>query len=301
VAELPESICLADGVIIRVNGCPAQGTRHEVFFGVLDDTGERVVVKIERVVGSLQVERRALNWLTAECGSVPRLIAASTVIRHGRRAVCLVTEHADGVPPTTRSGWDRMGRALARLVEIPSCGSQLAVLDPRTFGERHAERVRELGERLEPLAATVDDWTQLCSATVPGAAELVITHGDPGPGNYLDDRAAGTLIDWEAAQIAPLGLDLARSTFIALLGAGPVGYAARDHQGRARAVAGGYFAQLGKRWNPTPQHLRWWLTVAGIQFVHRRWQRAGRPGVAPWANAVDTLNAALTGRTSPWH
>ena len=47
-----------------------------------------------------------------------------------------------------------MGGALARLVDIPSYGSELSVLDPPAFGDRYAERIRELGERLEPLAAS---------------------------------------------------------------------------------------------------------------------------------------------------
>lgn len=297
--DATESIYLADGLVIRVDGRPAQGTRHEVLFGVLQRTGERVAVKMERIPGSLEVERRALSWLTAQRGPAPRLITASTVISRGRHAACLVTARADGAAPTTRSSWERMGHSLARLVNIPFCGCDLTVLDPPTFGDRHAQRIRQLGVRLEMLAETVEDWTQLCSPTIPGATDLVITHGDPGPGNYLDDNEAGTLIDWEAAQIAPLGLDLARATFIALVGAGPAGYLARDHHQRARAVAHGYLTQLGKRWLPTPEQLRWWLTVAGIQFVHRRWQRAGQPGVAPWTDAIDTLRAALTAPPNP--
>lgn len=296
----PESICLADGLDIRADGRPAQGTRHEVLFGVLQRTGERVAVKIERIPGSLEVEHRTLSWLTAQQGPAPRLITASTVISRGRPATCLVTTRADGAAPTTRSGWERMGRALARLADLPLGGCGLTVVDPPTFGERHAQRIRQLGLRLEMLAGAVEDWTQLSSPTIPGATVLVITHGDPGPGNYLDDNAAGTLIDWEGAQIAPLGLDLARATFIALLGAGPAGYLPRDHHQRARAVAHGYLGQLGKRWRPTREHLRWWLTVAGIQFVHRRWQRAGQPGVGPWTDAIDTLRAALTAPTTPW-
>lgn len=56
-----------------------------------------------------------------------------------------------------------------------------------------------------------------------------MTHGDPGPGNFLDDGADGTLVDWEDAVVAPRGLDLGRASFIALLGSGPKGFVARDH------------------------------------------------------------------------
>ncbi|HJS92895.1 MAG TPA: aminoglycoside phosphotransferase family protein [Solirubrobacteraceae bacterium] len=269
-----------------------------VLFGVLERTGEAVAVKIERIAGSLEVERRALRWLTGQRGPAPRLIAAS--IAPCRDAACLVTARADGAAPTTTAGWERMGHALARLIDIPHDGCDLTALDPATFGDRHVQRIGELGALLDVLAETVEEWTALCSPTIPGADELVITHGDPGPGNYLDDNATGTLLDWEDAHIAPLGLDLARAAFIALLGAGPAGYLARDHQQRARAVARGYLAQVGERWRPTHEELRWWLAAAGVQFVHRRWQRAGQPGVAPWTDAVDTLRAALTASTNPW-
>src|SRR5581483_11441186 len=94
-----ESIILDGGMVIRVDGRPAQGTRHEVLFGVLRDTGERVVVKMERIPGALDVEHRALSWLTTQRGPAPRLIAASSVLPHGRRAACLVTQRAAGAAP----------------------------------------------------------------------------------------------------------------------------------------------------------------------------------------------------------
>ena len=89
--------------------------------------------------------------------------------------------------------------------------------------------MRDLGNVLsEPLNGVVD-WERLMCGPVPAAAPLVLTHGDPCPGNFLDDGRRGALIDWEEAQIAPRGLDLARAMFIALLGVGPSGYRGRDH------------------------------------------------------------------------
>ena len=87
-----------------------------------------------------------------------------------------------------------------------------------------------------------------------------------------------------------------RPTFIALLGAGPVGYVVRDQQARAQAVTRGYLEQLGGDWRPTRDELRWWLTVAGVQFIHRRWERTGQPGVSPWQETADILAAALNTR-----
>jgi hypothetical protein len=129
------------------------------------------------------------------------------------------------------------------------------------------------------------------------------TQGGPAPRL----RAAGTRVsdlgerlapldrsvtDWEEVQIAPRGLDLARLVFIALLGAGPSRYLARDHRSRADAAVDGYLSTLRNPWQPSRDESRWWMTVAGIQFVHRRWQLAGQP--APWEQAADVLCSALT-------
>ena len=47
-------------------------------------------------------------------------------------------------------------------------------------------------------------------------------------------------------------------------------------------------------WAPDADELTWWLTVAGVQFAHRRrLERAGEPGVLPWLDAVDVLDGAL--------
>jgi thiamine kinase-like enzyme len=120
----------------------------------------------------------------------------------------------------------------------------------------------------------------------------VVTHGDPGPGNFLDDWGTGSIVDWEDAQVAPRGLDLARLVFIAMLGAGPDGYLGREHDERARAVAAAYLEALADSWRPTRQERRWWLTAAGVQFIHRRWELDGRP--APWQDAERVLRACLS-------
>jgi aminoglycoside phosphotransferase (APT) family kinase protein len=208
------------------------------------------------------------------------------------RAACLVIERRPGSPPATTDGWRRMGRAYARLSAFGHPTGTLTTLDPIMFGRRHAQRVSDLGDRLAPVAASIPDWERLVAPEVPGSPPLVITHGDPGPGNFLDDGDGGTIIDWEEAHIAPRGLDLARLVFIALLGAGPSGYVAREHRARASAALDGYLGAQRDCWQPSREESRWWTTVAGIQFVHRRWKRRGRP--ASWEDAADVLRRALT-------
>ncbi len=292
---------LDDGRLIRVTGRPVQGTRHEVLFGVVEATGEKVAVKLERISGSLACEKQALSWLTAKHGPSPRLLGATGARYNTERVYCLVTDRAPGNTPITAQAWVRMGRAIAGLTRIDWDGSGLAVLDAFEFGHAHRRRINELDEALSEIRATVEDWEQLSSWRVPRCSStLVFTHGDPGPGNYLDDGAStGVLIDWEDAHVAPIGLDLARAIFIALLGAGPSGYVAQDQEEHAEAVTRGYLDQLKGQWQPTRDELRWWVTVAGIQFIHRRYQHGGEPGVSPWQEAAHMLSVALTAPSRP--
>jgi aminoglycoside phosphotransferase (APT) family kinase protein len=291
IPRVNERLVIEDGPTVQLQDRRAQGTRHDVLFGVLSDTGEPVVVKLERIPGVLERERAALAWLGREHGPVPRVVAAGTVVLKGERVACLVTERCSGSQPTTTEGWWRMGRAHARLGDLQHPTSGLPILDPTTFGRQHAQRVSDLGNRLARLVGSIPDWKHLVSPELPVSAPLVITHGDPGPGNYLDDDDQGTLIDWEQAHIAPRGLDLARLVFIALLGAGPIGYVARDHRSRAEGAVKGYLSATSDGWQPTREESRWWTTVAGIQFVYHRWKLSGTP--APWEDALKVLQAAL--------
>jgi aminoglycoside phosphotransferase (APT) family kinase protein len=284
-------ILIDDGPSVRVQGRPAQGTRHEVVFGVLRGSEEPVVVKLERIPGALGREQEALRQIAANGGPVPRLVAAGAALVDGKRVACLVTERRPGEPPTTDDGWRRMGRALARLGGPITSTSHLPLIDHTAFGRQHAQRLGDLGDRLAPVASAIPDWELLTSPEVPRPSPLVVTHGDPGPGNFLDDGQDGTLIDWEEAHVAPRGLDLARLVFIALLGAGPSGFQARDHRSRARSVIDGYLGAFDSTWRPSVPDVRWWTAVAGIQFVHRRWQLGGQP--APWEEAANVLQAVL--------
>jgi len=238
---------LADGTTIRDLRRPPQGMRHRVLFGVEERSGREVAAKIELIPGALEPERLTLEWLTSQGGPAPRLLAAGLLAQAGEHpgALCLVTERVAGTAPTSAEGWARLGVALARLSRVPWEGSGLPVLDHAEFLRLHERRVEELGE------AMGSDFR----ATLPAPprayvdSPLTLSHGDPGPGNFLDDGAEGSIIDWEDAVVAPLGLDLGRARFIALLGAGPEGYAARDQATRAAAVTAGFLDESRRRRN----------------------------------------------------
>jgi aminoglycoside phosphotransferase (APT) family kinase protein len=286
---------LADGTTIGDLTRPPQGMRHRVLFGVEESSGLEVAAKIELIPGALEPERRALEWLTSQRGPAPRLLASGPLEDLGEHpgALCLVTERVAGTAPTSTDGWRRLGGALARLARVPWEGSDLPTLDHPEFLRLHERRVDDLGQALgRDLGAGLP--------AVPHAfsrSPLTLTHGDPGPGNFLDDGAAGTIIDWEDVVVAPRGLDLGRARFIALLGAGPEGYVADEHEPRARAVTAGFLAEADDR-PPVADERDWWLSVAGVQFAHRRLERAGEPGVLPWLDALTVLEAALARRPS---
>jgi hypothetical protein len=281
---------LADGTTIGDIRRPPQGMRHRVLFGVEESSGREVAAKIELIGGALEPERRALEWLTARGGPAPRLLASGPLEDSGEHpgALCLVSERVAGTAPTSAAGWERLGGALARLALVPWEGSGLPALDHDEFLGLHERRVREVGEALgRDLGAALPAVPVAYADSPP-----VLAHGDPGPGNFLDDGGAGTIIDWEDAVVAPRGLDLGRATFIALLGAGPEGYVADEREGRARAVAAGLLAEADDS-APGEDELTWWLGVAGVQFAHRRLERVGEPGVLLWLDAVTVLEAAL--------
>jgi Ser/Thr protein kinase RdoA (MazF antagonist) len=175
---------------------------------------------------------------------------------------------------------------------VPWNGSGLAVEDHRSFLSTHEAR-------LDDLAAALGSDLRQGLPAVPASypdAPLVSTHGDPGPGNYLDDGNSGTLIDWEDARVAPRGLDLGRAAFIALLGSGPEGYVAEDQAERARSLVDGYLAATDD-WSAGADELAWWPSVAGVQFAQRRLERAGEPGALPWRDPSpsSTLRSPVSG------
>ncbi|HEX3359399.1 MAG TPA: aminoglycoside phosphotransferase family protein [Solirubrobacterales bacterium] len=268
---------------------PLQGMRHRILFGIEASSGREVAAKIELIAGALAPELRALKWLTEQDGPAPRLLAAGTLDDSGEYpgAVCLVVPRVAGERPTTLESWNRLGRALARLSLIPWGGSGLTTLDHDAFRDLHERRVADLGEALgRDLGASLPPLPRAYASS-----PMTVTHGDPGPGNFLDDGAAGTLIDWEDAVVAPRGLDLGRARFIALLGVGPEGWVAEEPAARADAVTAGFLGEVESQ--PDEDDLAWWLAVAGVQFAHRRLERAGALGVLPWLDAVTALESAL--------
>ncbi|HEY0278856.1 MAG TPA: aminoglycoside phosphotransferase family protein [Solirubrobacterales bacterium] len=308
---------LTDGTTVTDLVEPPQGIRHRLLFGVEQRSGREVAVKVELIDGALADERRALEWLTEQDAPAPRLRAACRLDDSGEHpgAACLIVDRVAGGPTSSLAAWGRLGRALARLAEVPWEGSGLTVLDHDAFRDLHERRVADLSTALgRDVAASLPPLPDSYAE-----APLVITHGDPGPGNFVDDGVEGTLVDWEDAVVAPRGLDLGRARFIALLGVGPEGWVAEELEERAGAATAGFLAEIGaladaadrpageaaggveavdavKAAATIESELDWWLAFAGVQFAHWRLERSESPRVPPWLDAMATLESAFPAR-----
>jgi hypothetical protein len=280
---------LTDGTTITDLSEPPQGMKHRIYFGIEERSGREVAAKVELTDGALGRERLALEWLTEQDAPAPRLRVAGTLDDSGEYpgAFCLVVDRVAGGRTTSLEGWGRLGRALARLSSIPWEGSGLPTIDHATLPDLHERRVADLAEALGRNPAAGMPPVPRSYSESP----MTVTHGDPGPGNFVDDGADGTMVDWEDAVVAPRGLDLGRARFIALPGVGPDDSVAEEPAARADAVTAGFLAEVDPP--PDAEELAWWLGVAGVQFAHWRLERAGAPGIPSWLDAVAALESAL--------
>ncbi len=125
-------------------------------------------------------------------------------------------------------------------------------LDRPWTGGPHSEPARALltrhrGQILEWLA----EFDRLAATVASTAADWVVTHGEPHPGNLIRTGAGLRLIDWTTVRIAPPERDLWMLTraFTDLLGAEPPAFDALAHYtaatGRAVSVEG---VALYQRW-----------------------------------------------------
>lgn len=163
----------------------------------------------------------------------------------------------------------------------------------RSPGRRGCPYVEPSQKRL----STVDGLIEVSlSAEIAAAIErveasdrVVLTHGDPGSGNYLDTGRTGIIIDWETASVGPFGLDAGRAAFIALMDLG--------HSGRPAALwaalVDGYRNALDDPAELSDELLTAWTIVAGLQFIHGRFIQPLRPDRTP-ETAADTLTQFLS-------
>jgi aminoglycoside phosphotransferase (APT) family kinase protein len=245
-------------------------------------SGEQVVVKIQATHGQLQAEEAALRYLAPHGPRVPRVVSFGT---DADGACFLVLSREPGVRPTEPGGWYRLGRDLAALPQVPVDDCTLR----RTTA---AEFVAEHLERLDVVTALLGGKTRRATAAAIRQFEvsdrLVLTHGDPGSGNYLEQHDQGVILDWETASVGPYGVDAGRAAFIALLDNGHTGIPEELHA----AVVCGYHDGLPADCALDQDTLSAATIVAGLQFIHGRHVEPLRPDRTPRI-AIDVLAAYL--------
>lgn len=265
-----EAIALSDGRLVELGEPSVGGSKNETRFGRIGQ--QRVVVKIERTHGRPAEEERALRFLAAHRVRVPAVIG-SGITRDGRHFVVISRE--EGVSTSTPEGWERFGRDLAALLDVATAGCPFPFVTTAAFVADHHRRLQLVRPLLrDDLADEISRAiTQISSST-----RLVVTHGDPGSGNYLDNATGGgILLDWETASVSPFGLDLGRAAFIGLLDLRRSGIPGE----LVAAFIRGYTGRSPLAAQMSEELVRAWITVAGLQFIHGRHTQPLLPERAP--------------------
>lgn len=265
-----DAIALVDGRLVELGEPTVGGSKNETRFGRLGH--QRVVVKIEREHGRLRDEEQALRFLAEHRVRVP-LVIGSGVAGDGRRY--LVISREEGLSTVTPEGWARFGRDLAALLDISTADCPFPCVPTGEFVTDQRERLQLVRPLLE------DDLAEAISQAITrisGGDRLVVTHGDPGSGNYLDNPAGdGVLLDWETASISPVGLDFGRAAFIGLMDLWRSGVPDQ----LVAAFIRGYTSRSPIAEAMSAELLRAWIIVGGLQFIHGRYTQPLMPERTP--------------------
>jgi aminoglycoside phosphotransferase (APT) family kinase protein len=277
-----DAIALDDGRLITLGESTRGGSKNDTRFGQVGH--QHVVVKVERTHGRLENEERALWFLAAHRVCVPQVIGSGAT-REGRRF--LVISREEGVCPVTPDGWARFGRDLAALLDVPIAHGPFPRVTSAELVADHYERLHLIRHLLtDDLAGEIAD----AISQTADSDRLMLTHGDPGSGNYLDRSTGdGVLLDWETALIAPFGLDLGRAAFIGLMDLWRTGVP----EELVAAFVRGYTGRSDPAFRMTEKLLRAWITVGGLQFIHGRHVQPLVPGRTPQV-AANVLAGYLT-------
>jgi spectinomycin phosphotransferase len=129
---------------------------------------------------------------------------------------------------------------------------------------------RQTAARAADLARLAAGFDHLTAATAPARASLVITHGEPHPGNLMTVGGRVLLIDWDTAALAPAERD------VCLIAAGPADI---DY----------YQEAAGRELDPaviTLYRLRWYLDDLGSAIRMFRHQHGDTPDTRQWREGL---------------
>jgi hypothetical protein len=265
-----EEIAVGDRRVIELGEPIVGGSKNNARFGRVGQ--ERVVVKVQGTYGRLREEEEALRFLAGHGVCVPRVVDSGVIEDGGR---FLAVSQDVGAPSLTAEGWTRCGHDFAGLIDVPIQACPFPRVTTADFVADHRERLDLVRSLLE------DDVVQAISsaiAQIAGTGRLVVTHGDPGGGNYLDNPSGrGVLLDWETASVSPLGLDLGRAAFIGLLDLWQTGIP----EELSSAFIHGYTSRSATAGELRGDLLHAWIIIGGLQFIHGRYTQPLMPERTP--------------------
>lgn len=200
--------------------------------------GGRAVVRVEQ--GGMfgtdgRAEVAAMRAVRAQGYPVPEVLWEEPdpeVLGHP----FFVMEHVPGVARTDDAGLDDVIRSLADLHALPATVLDPAATDPQAEIAAQLDHWRAVyrGAVAAPIPL-LDDALDHLAATLRPTGPSVIVHGDPGPGNALQDEHGVTaVIDWEFAHVGDPAEDWA---YLALIRGRRLG-TPEEWKARVRRVAG---------------------------------------------------------------
>lgn len=278
------TLTLRDGQKVHLGDRTPGGSKNHTRYGTLDN-GRPVVVKVQATHGQLPREEAALTFATRQGLPTPTVVGSGST--HDGDFFLVLTKET-GIRTNQPDGWQRMGRDYARLASASITDCPLPTIRPEDFAADHAERLNTIksflsGQARDEIREAIRHFATTC--------DLVLTHGDPGSGNYLDHQPGGTILDWETAAVAPFGIDAGRAAFIAILDNDHTGIPDQLHAAFVR----GYRAALPAEQSLSDETLHAGILIAALQFIHGRHTQLLRPDRTPQM-AVDALNGYLSVR-----
>lgn len=276
---------LRDGRMIELGDRATNGSKNETRFGSLD--GQPVVVKIQSAHGDPRREEQALTFLATAPLRVPKVVGCGTTPT-GRPFLAISRE--DGTHTETPAGWARFGRDLAALASVAVNDCPLRRVPIDEFLADHHERLATVRDI---ASSGVADEIEVALSRIAAVDRVVLTHGDPGSGNYLDsgaDDRPGVLLDWETATVSPLGLDLGRAAFICMLDLHHTGVPDQLYPELIR----GYLEDSELAGQFDRPLVSAWIAIAALQFIHGRHVRPLAPERTPESAATVFANYLST-------
>lgn len=117
---------------------------------------------------------------------------------------CLVRLHSAEAPASIPTG----DLAIAGRAAL---GAAMADLDRVWSGGPFAEPARQLlGEHATALAAALHSYDRLAAQVGELPTGVVVTHGEPHPGNVIGTTRGPVLVDWDTIALAPAERDIWR-------------------------------------------------------------------------------------------